>query len=215
MHLVFDLDNTLIDRDGAFELALERLSQKYRFELTNALKGKILEFDDSGRTPRREFCLRLAQIIEALPSKYELLWAEFSELYKYLDRDEAVLDMLYRLKTNASLSLLTNGSVEMQSNKIEASGLANCFEKIVISGAFGVHKPNLKIFERAMASEVNKDKTFMIGDDLVRDVLPALALGLNAIWINSRKEKVPSELTYHERLWVKSNVLSVEEIVAL
>ncbi len=49
------------------------------------------------------------------------------------------------------LGLITNGSVRMQSRKLECLALSPMFDTILISDAEGIHKPDPRIFQRAMA----------------------------------------------------------------
>ena len=81
----------------------------------------------------------------------------------------------------------------LQREKLAASGLGDYFEIVVVSGEFGVGKPDPSIFRHAL-SQLRSDGSgaVMVGDNLTRDVDGAIAAGLEGVWIN-RRGQVPPE----------------------
>ena len=89
-------------------------------------------------------------------------------------------------------SLLTNGNAEAQRRSIERFGLEKYFDCIVIEGEFGVGKPDMRVFEHAMATcGVAPEDAWMVGDSLEADIAPALALGMHAVWIPDEPGREP------------------------
>ena len=96
-----------------------------------------------------------------------------------------VPDALSRLSGRVRLALLTNGAPDLQRRKIDASGLADRFDAIVISGEFGHGKPDPAIFRHTLAQlDVPASRALMIGDSLERDVAGARAAGMKTAWVN-------------------------------
>jgi putative hydrolase of the HAD superfamily len=89
------------------------------------------------------------------------------------------------LRGEYALALVTNGASCLQREKLAASGLAEHFDAIVVSGDLGAGKPNPAIFAHAvrMLGAEPRD-TVMVGDNLATDVDGALAAGLCAVWVN-------------------------------
>lgn len=82
------------------------------------------------------------------------------------------------------LGLLTNGPPDIQRLKVSQSGLATCFQAVVISGEVGVGKPSSKVFALALdALGVGAEEAVMVGDSWERDVAGALGAGIRPIWI--------------------------------
>jgi putative hydrolase of the HAD superfamily len=81
------------------------------------------------------------------------------------------------------MALVTNGASCLQREKLAASGLADHFDAVVVSGDLGVGKPDASVFRHAL-DVVGADDGVMVGDSLDRDVDGALAAGLGAVWIN-------------------------------
>ncbi|SHO55172.1 HAD family hydrolase [Vibrio quintilis] len=183
MRLIFDLDNTLIDRDAAFIACIKSLFSQYRDTLSADELAEICMMDGSGRIPRVAFCQALQKRFVFLPRCYEDLWAHFRCLPRWITPDLQVNQMLGRLSRQHTLVLLSNGSSEMQREKLERAGLKDCFSMILISGEEGIHKPEQAIFLRAIAEHDVSD-CMMIGDDPVRDIAPARALGLRTAWVS-------------------------------
>jgi putative hydrolase of the HAD superfamily len=83
------------------------------------------------------------------------------------------------------LAVVTNGASCLQREKLAASGLAERFHAVVVSGDLGAGKPDAAVFAHALdALGARADEAVMVGDSLERDVEGALAAGLRAVWVN-------------------------------
>ena len=84
------------------------------------------------------------------------------------------------------MGLLTNGPADIQRLKLAHTGLATCFEAVVISGEAGIGKPSPGAFQLVLdALGARPEETVMVGDSWARDVQGARAAGLGAIWIGA------------------------------
>jgi putative hydrolase of the HAD superfamily len=95
----------------------------------------------------------------------------------------AVLD---ELKGKYKLLLLTNGSPDLQQEKLDGMpDLIPYFDSIVISGNFGEGKPSPKLFAHAMEQiGITAEEGIMVGDKLTTDILGANRVGMTSVWIN-------------------------------
>lgn len=102
---------------------------------------------------------------------------------------EETFSILDSLKTKYKLLLLTNGSPELQNEKLAAiPPLSEYFDHIVISGAFGKGKPDRSIFEHALQLlEIEPNEGIMVGDKLTTDILGANNTGIHSVWINRKQ----------------------------
>jgi putative hydrolase of the HAD superfamily len=81
------------------------------------------------------------------------------------------------------LGLITNGSVRMQSSKLEYLALSPMFDTILISDAEGISKPDRQIFHRALERlNATPAQAVFVGDHPEVDVAGARAAGMQAIW---------------------------------
>ncbi|GAB2723973.1 HAD family hydrolase [Paenibacillus thermoaerophilus] len=99
---------------------------------------------------------------------------------------EETFEVLDRLKGNYSLLLLTNGSPDLQQEKLDmVPELIPYFDHIVISGQFGEGKPSANLFKHAVRLlGIEPHEGVMIGDKLTTDILGANGIGMPSVWIN-------------------------------
>jgi len=99
---------------------------------------------------------------------------------------DETLSVLEQLKKDYQLLLLTNGSPDLQREKL--AGVAQIvpyFDHIIISGEFGIGKPDPSIFQHALEKlNVTVDEGIMVGDKLTTDILGANTIGMTSVWIN-------------------------------
>ena len=106
---------------------------------------------------------------------------------------EAALDAL---GGEYALALVTNGAPCLQREKLAASGLAERFDAVVVSGELGIGKPDPAIFAHALAAlDCDAAASAMVGNSLEHDIAGALRAGLRAVWVNRSGESRPSDLS--------------------
>jgi putative hydrolase of the HAD superfamily len=145
---------------------LEQLAPEYRVNVwTRGLAAVGINNPELGQ-----------QLAEWFPAQRRNL------LYVY-DETFAVLD---ELQGSYKLLLLTNGSPDLQQEKLDGTpALIPYFDSIVISGDFGEGKPSTKLFDHAMAQiGITASEGIMVGDKLTTDILGANRVGMTSVWIN-------------------------------
>lgn len=100
--------------------------------------------------------------------------------------------LLERLRARYPLGLISNGPSELQRPKIEKFDLERYFEVVLVSGEFGVRKPDPAIFTAALeALGVSAGRSVFIGDNPRDDIAGACAVGLATIWVNRGDWRTP------------------------
>jgi phosphoserine phosphatase len=98
---------------------------------------------------------------------------------------EGALPLLQTLGESYRLGLLTNGTPDLQWRKIEGAGIRSYFEEIVISGEFGVAKPDERIYNETLSRlGASADSAMMIGNSLRADIEGAQGVGMKTVWVN-------------------------------
>jgi phosphoserine phosphatase len=98
------------------------------------------------------------------------------------------------LRGEYALALVTNGASCLQREKLAASGLADRFDAIVVSGDLGRGKPDRAIFAYALSAVgAEPGDAVMVGDNLASDVDGAVAAGLRAVWLNRDDKERPAD----------------------
>ncbi len=126
------------------------------------------------------------------------LAAEFSHARRKLQRlMPDAKETLARIKPGFRLGLLTNGAPSLQREKIAASGLAEFFQAITVSGEHGIGKPRTEIFHILLhALDARPETTVMVGNSLARDIAGAHAAGIaHTIWLQVPGSEEFAEVT--------------------
>ncbi|MFC5835586.1 HAD family hydrolase [Nonomuraea insulae] len=209
MLALFDLDNTLIDRLGAFE----RWAAEFAAErgLGQEAVPWLVAADADGSVPMGTF-FALVRERFGLAEPAEELWRAFRERLPHLVRCPAeVLEGLDRLRAAGwTVGIVTNGMADNQAGKIRRSGLAARVDGWAISEAEGVRKPDIRLFEigAARCGRSLRDGGWMVGDDPVADVGGGLGAGLRTIWIDRGRAPEPAGADH-----VVSDVLTAMELL--
>ncbi|MEV5961067.1 HAD family hydrolase [Kribbella sp. NPDC051952] len=189
----FDLDNTLIDRDGAF-LAWTRWWVDRAGLGTDAVDW-LVAHDNGGFTPRAELFTRFEERFGLAISvdEYDREHPSFTWV------EPAVLEGLASLRTAGwRVAVITNGGVVQQSRKLEHTGIAAAVDYCCISEAVGVRKPDPRIFQIA-AKETGASLTngWMVGDHPAYDIAGGINAGMRTIRIGHHHEIASPVADHH------------------
>lgn len=180
--VLFDLDNTLVDRDRAWAEVLDASAP----DLDPALRQRALHEDFHGRRPRAEYVRWLEdnapEVLTHLPRSRP--WAHIADAIAARVRAyELVPQTLYRMQAKFRIALVSDGSSAVQHKKLRTAGLTSFFEVVVVSEEVGASKPSAKPFEHALEQlGVRPEQAVFVGDHPERDVQGAARLGLTAVW---------------------------------
>ncbi len=187
--ILFDLDNTLIDRQAAFRLyAIDFCHRRLHLpplEQEQAMH-ELIAADDWGYRPRDEFCEWVSRWFPAAQLQAGEIWEDFCQhLPMFVEPDSRVQQMLARLADRFQLIALTNGSGRNQQEKLRRARLDDYLQKAIVSGEVGFEKPHREIFEHALAiAGCSADEALVVGDDPQADIVGAKQAGLKACWVS-------------------------------
>jgi putative hydrolase of the HAD superfamily len=187
---IFDLDNTLVDRQAAFERFAGRFARGHG--LGRDATYWLIAADEDGFSNRRTM-FELAKSHFGLPlSVDELLSAYYADYLAGFTPDPAVQAALRRLKEAGwRVAIATNGP-STQRAKIDGAGLSPWLDAICISGELGFAKPDRRIFEaaclRAGLDLEALPASWMVGDTAAADIRGAVDAGLRSIWLSRGRQ---------------------------
>lgn len=93
-------------------------------------------------------------------------------------------EMVRYLAARYPLTIVSNGFIEVQYEKIARSGLQDLFTHIVLSEEVGCQKPNPRIYEVALERNgIGADEAVMIGDSWYSDIQGAQRAHIDQLWI--------------------------------
>lgn len=178
--LIFDLDNTLFDRDALARKALVDMG----------FKGDLLEemvtLDQGGNSDRLALSARAIELLPGVWGGAEDFWDAFRFRVSDTEYDARLVGLLERLTKSFRLGVLTNGGSENQRRKLQGLGIEDFFDEVVISQEVGISKPNPAIFELIVERLGTVfSSSVLFGDSLGNDCIPALELGMNVFWVQN------------------------------
>lgn len=181
--VIFDLDNTLVDRQGPLADWVSAFSTQHALDDDSRLH--LLQFVQERACP---------ETFEAIRSQYGLvpsaaaLWRDYlAHMVRSVTCPAHVLEGLSRLRRAGwRVVIATNGESEIQTAKVAGAGIADHVDAVCTSEAAGVRKPGIVIFEKAAAScGANlAHGGWMVGDGADTDIHGGSAAGLRTIWIS-------------------------------
>ncbi|WP_432976081.1 HAD family hydrolase [Dactylosporangium sp. CA-233914] len=178
---IFDLDNTLIDREAAFRRWAETFVSAHN--LPGEALPWLVEADGDGYTPR-------AQFLAAVAARYgvDKPAGDFrAELVDAIDLDPRVPALLDALRRSGwKVAIATNGTTAQQHAKLRRTGLIDHVDAVAVSEEVGAPKPDARMYEAAAnrCSMTLTESAWMIGDCPARDMSGARSAGLRTIWLH-------------------------------
>jgi YjjG family noncanonical pyrimidine nucleotidase len=102
-----------------------------------------------------------------------------------------VLPTIEALSNFYQLGIVSNGYTNSQEYRLQASGLSNYFQSVVISESVGYRKPASEIFNLAlMELAVTSSKTLFVGDSITDDYQGAINAGIDFCYYQRRSQNV-------------------------
>lgn len=184
MLLLLDLDNTLVDRDGAFSAWTHGYIAAHGGD--NGDLRWLLAADGHGYTRRDVVADGLIDRLHLTADRPRVI----ADLMRgHVDRIrcyDGVPDALRALRAAGDeLVVVTNGSVEQQTHKIRAAGLGQLVDRVVISESVGVKKPSSAFFDIALRGRASAQPTpWMIGDHAENDIDGGSRAGCRTGWVS-------------------------------
>ncbi|MFM2229273.1 MAG: hypothetical protein RL607_531 [Bacteroidota bacterium] len=179
--IVFDLDDTLVPEMDYLESAYLEIAQKvaphkpffFQEMLANYHKG-VNVFE---------------QVIEEFPIyKLQDLIHMYRNHYPKFPQNSS-FEILRHLKSQGNvIGLITDGYSVTQRNKIQALGIENLLDKIIISEEFGTTKPTLANY--TAFHEFQSEAYYYIGDNVKKDFITPNALGWTTICLLDKGRNV-------------------------
>lgn len=217
--ILFDADDTLFHFD-AYQ-GLRRMFERHAVDFTQAHYAQYQEINKPLWVHYQNGAITAAELqttrFEGWAQQLGVSAAELNEAFllamaeicTLLPGAQALIDALAAAQVR--MGVITNGFTALQLARLERTGLRGHFDPLVISEQVGVAKPDVRIFEHALAGmgDPPRDKVLMVGDNPHSDIVGGLAAGLHTCWFNPHGQEVPEGITPHHQ------VRSLPELQAL
>lgn len=218
--LLLDLDDTLCDYAGARHVRL-RLAFELAFAQSGVSPVKVDELiaesiaiqphgTDHFADLLQRYGVRNAGSVAAARDWYQ------ANRFHGLRLFPGVLELLDRWRSAQPahrIGLITNGPGDVQRAKIDLLALPAHVDFAIVSGEFGMAKPDPAIFQEALRlGDADALEAVMVGDSPEFDMAGARTLRIPAIWINRDGSSWPGPGPRPER--VARSLLEVESLLA-
>ena len=167
--IFFDIGSTLVDESVAYK---------------NRIKKTIANTDIS----YNDFYQRMVKIAKYDQNAYNRAVETFGLKKAPWNSDDEVIyleaeDCLRVLNKRYKIGIIANqnpGSRE----RLERIGLLKYIDLVIASAEEGVAKPDLRIFQIALAhAKCKPEEAVMVGDRIDNDIIPANKIGITTVWI--------------------------------
>ncbi|MNW48914.1 Pyrimidine 5'-nucleotidase YjjG [compost metagenome] len=190
--ILFDLDNTLMDRDWTFREFAKQLVKEClnvpELEEQERIVSYMVERDADGYRPKEGF---FQEMIDHLPWSRKLDMGELKGFYdkNYMSHAKVMnysLETLEACKSHGyKLGIITNGYSHLQHRKIDLLELRHFFDEITVSGDLGIKKPDERIYRTALERlDVSAEEAIIVGDHPVNDIWGAAQVGIRGVWLH-------------------------------
>jgi len=185
--VLFDLDNTLLDRTNSLRDFINWQVGKMLMlpnDVADGFVERFIELDNNGQVWKDRVYTQIIQeyeladwAMEELLSCYELCFCAFCK-----PRVGAVSAIKSLHTKGLKIGLVSNGKSPFQERNFRALGLSDYFHTVVVSDAVGLRKPNKEIFALACSNmQVDLERCTMVGDNEKADIAGAKQAGMRTI----------------------------------
>lgn len=186
--VLFDLDDTLHDRRATIPPFVN--SQARRLLSMPALDAarfaeRFVQLEQRGRIWKDQVYRDLGREFPQARGADKRLLEDYLQSFPGTCRlRQGAGELLRNLRSKGvKLGIITNGRSDMQLAVVNALGLGDLVDVVVISEQVGMRKPNPGIFDRAlMQIGVEARSAIFVGDDWQADVEGALSAGFGEVY---------------------------------
>ncbi len=197
--ILFDLDQTLMDRNKSLHLFLDyQWNKKKSLQAIskNDFVTKFIELDKNGIVWKDEVYSQILNDFGIKDMHYNDLLADYlSNFSQNAVLFPDVMEVLQACKNQRiKLGIITNGREDLQSSVIRACNLEKIMDVILISEVEGIKKPDPIIFKSALNHlSLSPASCVFIGDNPDADIKGAYNVGMKTIWKENKLFQEPDK----------------------
>lgn len=200
--VLFDLDETVLDRSKTLELYLWwEATEHHNFLNEDSEKyiQSFIELDNNGSTRKEEVYAVLIKEFDIQEFSAEQMTHTYnSVLGNFVVEKRHIADSIATLKSQGlKIGLVSNGQTPFQEEKVESLGMSKLFDTIVVSEAVGFRKPDVEIFKLASDNlDVTPEECVFVGDNPVADIEGANNAGMYSVFVPTRRYPACAEANH-------------------
>jgi putative hydrolase of the HAD superfamily len=211
--IALDMDNTLIDRQGAFvQCVRDMIEEDTKKSIDDLSFSQFMEhfliLDNNGMG-NKEILFNYYIEYFRLDLTWDIIMDRWVDrLAGYMKLMEDTVNVLDELSKKYRLAILTNGDSVSQRGKLSTFPHLDWFEVVMVAGDYPWAKPDVRIFEQLCKQlDVLPGEVVFVGDTIASDIIGAKNAGMMTVWIQ-RDPTLNSDLP-DIRLYRLNELLSV------
>jgi putative hydrolase of the HAD superfamily len=199
--VLFDLDDTLIDHDGAIRTAASALFNNLMTNRENDCQAFVERWISLNRDWYKKFYAKQVTFQESARGKLREAFLPYGYRFSDKDADTLLSEYWERYVSMCQLfndvkecfiqlqeykiGVLTNGQENQQMEKLKRCGILSILDVVVTSETGGFDKPKPEIFLHACNKMgLQPRETIYVGDNLELDALASRNAGLVGVWLD-------------------------------
>ena len=167
--IFFDIGSTLVDESAVYENRIKEITQGNNID-KNEFVAKVIECAQTSPKPIVSAAEDYGVNVPAWRHDLEVLYPDSKEV-------------LQRLSQKYKIGIIANQDFGTE-QRLTDFNVHQYINLVIASAEEGVAKPDLRIFQIALArADCKPEEAIMVGDRIDNDIIPANKIGMTTVWI--------------------------------
>ena len=167
--IFFDIGSTLVDESAVYENRIKEITQGNNID-KNEFVAKVIECAQTSPKPIVSAAEDYGVKVPAWRHDLEVLYPDSKEV-------------LQRLSQKYKIGIIANQDFGTE-QRLTDFNVHQYINLVIASAEEGVAKPDLRIFQIALArADCKPEEAIMVGDRIDNDIIPANKIGMTTVWI--------------------------------
>ena len=167
--IFFDIGSTLVDESAVYENRIKEITQGNNID-RNEFVAKVIERAQTSPKPIVSAAEDYGVKVPAWRHDLEVLYPDTKEV-------------LQRLSQKYKIGIIANQDFGTE-QRLTDFNVHQHIDLVIASAEEGVAKPDLRIFQIALArADCKPEEAVMVGDRIDNDIIPANKIGMTTVWI--------------------------------
>ena len=167
--IFFDIGSTLVDESAVYENRIKEITQGNNID-RNEFVAKVIERAQTSPKPIVSAAEDYGVKVPAWRHDLEVLYPDTKEV-------------LQRLSQKYKIGIIANQDFGTE-QRLTDFNVHQYINLVIASAEEGVAKPDLRIFQIALArADCKPEEAVMVGDRIDNDIIPANKIGMTTVWI--------------------------------
>ncbi len=197
--IFFDIGSTLVDESAVYENRIEEITQSNNID-KNEFVAKVIQRAQTDPRPIMSVAKDYGVKVPAWRHDLEVLYPDTKEL-------------LQRLSQKYKIGIIANQDFGTE-QRLTDFNVHQYINLVIASAEEGVAKPDLRIFQIALArADCKPEEAIMVGDRIDNDIIPANKIGMTTVWIKQGFGSYAEPKTVEEQPdYIVNNLVEITEL---